>query len=393
MGKKELVKKKVFLYENNIEEIQEYLSEMAFDGLQFKYKKGKNYYFTRTNSEMKKFRLLPNKNDLTAEEITRYKNDGWDYIGTIGKTAVFCAKQGAHEIKVQSKKNRKMIGLLNNEIMMQRLLLIGVIILFTTLTVGMLFYKGEFWSNIINRWDMNFMLPAVYAFIIFICYKVTASSKCLLRKFEDMPIIDKGDISKTSKKNKKSFILGCAFGALTFMFVINTVTLGLISYNGRDINKFRDRPISALHVINGEKEYISEIEYEKKAMAENANNVIVYGGKYSFTSSLLCRKYYKWNEMLDNKMENSTKSSISGEYYETLNSSIASGVLGELVAKEEKNDGHMIRKKYDGFSEIYVRKYGENCFTILARNKNKIYDISYIGNKKINDVLGNIGKQ
>ena len=93
MNDKETVKKKlIFMEQSNIAELQSLFEKEAEKGWYYCGNKGYIFYFKKTQAKKIKFRLLPHSDMLTDKEIDRYKQDGWDYVDNIDRTAIFCGK-------------------------------------------------------------------------------------------------------------------------------------------------------------------------------------------------------------------------------------------------------------------------------------------------------------
>lgn len=395
MNDKETVKKKlIFMEQSNIAELQSLFEKEAEKGWYYCGNKGYIFYFKKTQAKKIKFRLLPHSDMLTDKEIDRYKQDGWDYVDNIDRTAIFCGKKSVDEIKIQPKKTEEILNKLKNEIIFQGILMFGLLVLAIISLTAVTFTKGYFWKNIADNWNANFSIPIVFFTLMYITVIFLMDKVRYFKAFKNMPIKNKGNISNKRMRWILSRIILTLLIIISIFFFGMTVSSMLKGINSRDCLKYQGHNIIGVMDVEEKNEFYTQQQYDKLGITKNVNTTPIYTGTYSIAKTLICNEHLSWNEKLYNDV-NKYSAQLIGEYYDVKNKKIAKKIYREIVKKVEANDkkeeivGTVISEKkiknYK-FDEKYVVSYG-TAHTVVIRKGKIIYYIEFTGNNTYKEVL------
>ena len=81
------------MQQSNIAEIQNVFESEAEKGWFYCENKGYLYSFKKGQAKKLKFRHLPYLDKLSDKEIDKYAQDGWEFVGAMDRTAIFCGKK------------------------------------------------------------------------------------------------------------------------------------------------------------------------------------------------------------------------------------------------------------------------------------------------------------
>ena len=391
---KETKKRLVLLKESSLLEIQNLLEEEAKNGWFFIEKKACFYYFEKGKSKSLKFRLLPNDDKPSAKELERYKQDGWDYVNNLSRTAIFCGKPSANEIKLQPKKTADIVSKLKSEINFQIGFIFAITVIAIISWIAVTFSHGYFWKNMMDNWNSNFSIPLVYVVLIIISAMLLIDKMDYHKAFKNLPAVGKGNAKRKKVLLCTRTIITSILSIIAVVVFILTMSSMFSGINGRDIMKYKGKNMVALMDVEEIDEFYTKKQYENLGVVQNVNTTPVYEGSYSIGSTLLCKEHLQWQESLTNKNEKYS-ASLNGEYYNIKTEKLAKKLYKELVdkidkdIKEQKKYADEVPKRkykkfaYDEMKLIYV----DNRYVVLVREKNEIYNIRFNGKNDVTNVM------
>lgn len=395
---KDVKKKIVILKESSLAEIQSLLEEEAKNGWFFVEKKACIYYFEKGKGRKLKFRLLPNDERPSQKEIDRYKQDEWEYVGNMSRTAIFCGKLSAKEIKIQPKKTSDIVSKLKSEISFQVGFIFVIAVLAIISWVAVTFGHGYFWKNMMDNWNSNFSIPLVYLSLIIISVILLIDKIDFYKAFKKVPICQNGNI----KKKKTLLITRTIFSVILSVVAVTVFFITLCSMlngvNSRDCTKYKGKTMVALMDVEEIDEFYTQSQYDNLGMVKSVNTTPVYNGVYSVASTLMCEEHLEWEENLECEALK-YGASLKGEYYKIKSTKIAKSLYKEIIDKLNKD----IEKNKILVDIIPEKKYKEYKFeqmkvmiidgeyNVLIREKNEIYNIKFKGENDYKKVLEYIG--
>lgn len=394
---KNMKKKVILLKESSLVEIQSVLEDEARNGWFFVKKSGYRYYFEKKKRKDLKYRLLPMEDRLSDKEIQKYKEDGWEYVNKMSRTAVFCGKQSASEIKLQPKKTEKIISKIKTEINFQIAFIFIISVIAVISWVALTFSKGYFLKNIADNWNSNFSIPLVYISLIIFAITLLIDKIDFYKAFKKLPATEGANVSK----KKRLFVTRIVTTSILLLgaVVVFGLTMAnvLKGINGRDARKYKGENIVALMDIEEVDQFYTKDQYENLGIVQNVNSTPVYEGIYSLSSSLICKEHLTWNETLECETEK-YYADLKGEYYNLTKVKTAKKIYDEIVSNIEKENKRtkkhvqvIPKRKYSNytFDEMYVIKVVDR-YVVVVREKNEIYSMDFSGKKTYKEVLNYI---
>lgn len=391
------VKKFLFGDLYNIEEYEEFFSEMSRGGLHLQKIGGFFAYFREDKPRHLNYRIdIVKKDDkgIKDERIKKHKNKGWNFVCEKDIFLIFSSPEGsdlkelyetpeAQKLIIKESREKKLGKKFTNTIIPMALVLCIIIIFYVKLNV-----KNNFYLSLNNGKSLISMI-----FLLMSTFKPRRQSKKLQRLER---VLDSNEFLKHQGDYllmKGKFILRKSI----FILFIMVLTISVF-YRDSRAERIKLDEIMDLHILPVVTiEEIEKIDYSSDKGLALKRNETEYGNTLYRDWSLFIPKEYTLIESVviydQNKDKSEDRSYLILDYYLTRFDSIAKGLENDILYREtEKHSLELNKIKNKQDLSLYGIEINEEIILLCRKGRQVVflrYDNGRVSLEKLGDMVVN----